>query len=268
MNRSSGERVAAPELAAWLLSHGRASATTAELARTLGVPSDQVRRRLHAPAQRGEWVRPAHGLWIPVPPEYRTWGAPPGIEVVDILMRHVGVGYYVGWLSAAEIHGASHQAPQVFQVATSQHVRSRTVGRTRFQFLSRGAVAQIPTIDRQTRSGHARVSTREATMLDVASDVLVAGGIDNVATSIIELAEDGVDLEVLAELSMLFPVAAGRRVGWILDEFTSRDDLTPLREAANRRAVSDSLLDSSGPTVGATDARWGVRVNRDVQEES
>lgn len=268
MNTPIHERVRAPELAAWLLSRGRDSATTAELVSLLGVPADQVRRRLHAPARRGEWVSPARGLWIPVPPEYRTWGAPPGIEIVDVLMKHVDVDYYVGWLSAAEIHGASHQAPQVFQVATSQHVRQRSVGRTRFQFLTRSSLDEIPTIERPTRSGYARVSTREATMLDVASDVLLAGGIDNVATVIIELGEDELDGGALVRLSEHFPVSAGRRVGWILDEFTERDDLTSLRDAVGRRAVSTSMLDPSGPTVGGIDDRWGVRVNRDVQEES
>ena len=268
MNTPPSEQVRAPELAAWLLSRGRASATTAELATLLGVPADQVRRRLHVPARRGEWVSPAHGLWIPVPPEYRTWGAPPGIEIVDVLMRHFDVDYYVGWLSAAEFHGASHQAPQVFQVATSRHVRPRRVGRTRFQFLARSSLGEIPTIARSTYSGHARVSTREATMLDVASDMLVAGGIDNAATVIIELAEDGLDMGSLVDLSEHFPVSAGRRIGWILDEFTERDDLTPLHDAVSRRAVSASLLDSSGPTVGTTDDHWNVRINREVQEES
>ncbi|MDP9092451.1 MAG: hypothetical protein M3N95_05770 [Actinomycetota bacterium] len=69
-------RVRAPELADALLARGIASATTSELAEMLDIPADQVRRRLHAPARRGEWVTPAQGLWIPVPPEYRLWERP------------------------------------------------------------------------------------------------------------------------------------------------------------------------------------------------
>jgi predicted transcriptional regulator of viral defense system len=261
-------RVRASELADWLLSRGRGAATTGELAELLGVPTDQVRRRLHAPARRGEWARPAHGLWIPVPPEYRLWGAPEGIEIVDTLMRHLGVDYYVGWLSAAAVHGAAHQAPQVFQVATSRHIRGRQIGRTRFEFLTRSTVGHIPVIGHPTRSGQARVSTREATMLDVASDITVAGGIDNAATVIIELAEDHLDVESLARLAERFPTASGRRVGWILDQFTMSDDLEPLRQAVLGRAVAPSLLDSTGPTTGRINDRWAVRVNRDVMEES
>ncbi len=105
-------------------------------------------------------------------------------------------------------------------------------------------------------------------MLDVASDMLVAGGVDNAATVIIELVSDGFDADALADLSGRFPVSAGRRVGWILDQFTQRDDLLPLHQALTQRSAAASLLDPSGPTVGATDDRWGVRVNREVQEES
>lgn len=265
---STSDRVRAPELADWLLARGRGAATTDELAELLGVPADQVRRRLHAPARRGEWVSPAHGLWIPVPPEYRLWGAPEGIELVDVLMRHIGVDYYVGWLSAAEVHGAAHQAPQVFQVATSRHVRPRRVGRTRFEFLTRSAVREVPVVERPTRSGHARVSAREATMLDVASDIAEVGGIDNAATVIIELAEREFDVDVLARLAERFPAASGRRIGWTLEQFTEHGDTGPLHRSLLRRDVAPSLLDPTGPTTGPVDHHWAVRVNRDVLEES
>lgn len=262
-------RVRAPDLADRLLSHGVSAVTTAEAAELLAVPPDQVRRRLHAPARRGQWVTPAHGLWIPVPPEFRTWGAPPGIEVVDILMRHMGVGYYVGWLSAAEIHGASHQAPQVFQVATSRHVRSRQAGRTRFVFMERVSVNDMPVVERQTRSGTARVATPEVTVLDVAADPDTAGGVDNAATVIAELADQSrLDIDALARAAASFPVTAGRRAGWILDRFSTGLELEPLREALHARTASPSLLDASGPNAGEVDPRWRLRINREVEEES
>ena len=262
------ERVRAPELADWALAHGRGSLTSAEIAGLLGVEEDQVRRRLHVPARRGEWVQPTRGLWVPVPPEYRTWGAPPGIEIVDMIMRHRGIGYYVGWLSAAAIYGAAHQAPQVFQVAVDRQIRDRIVGRTRFVFAQR-KVAQIPTIAHPTRDGSARVSTVTATMLDVADDMLRAAGIDNAATVIVELAEhETFDVADLARLVPAFPAAAGRRVGWILSQFTERDDLEPLRAAIRDLVASPSRLDPYSSVGGPLDAGWMLSVNREVEPES
>ncbi len=33
-------------------------------------------------------MTPARGLWVPVPPEYRLWGAPPAIDFIAALMDH------------------------------------------------------------------------------------------------------------------------------------------------------------------------------------
>ncbi|MGC4154637.1 MAG: type IV toxin-antitoxin system AbiEi family antitoxin [Propionicimonas sp.] len=261
-------RVRAPELAAWALAHGRGSLTNEEIAQVLGVDEDQVRRRLNAPARRGEWVQPTRGLWVPVPLEFRTWGAPPGVEIVGAMMRHRGIGYYVGWLSAAALYGAAHQAPQVFQVAVDRQMRDRVVGRTRFVFAQRD-VAGIPTTAHPTRDGTARVSTVAATMLDVADDIVRAAGIDNVATVIVELSEhESFEMGELARLATSFPAAAGRRVGWVLSQFAERDDLEPLQLAVRDAVPSVSRLDPHATGAGPVDDDWMLSINREVQPEA
>ena len=47
----------------------------------------------------------------------------------------LGHAYYVGFLSAAEVHDAGHQRPQTFQVATSERLSTRTFGRVRVEFV-------------------------------------------------------------------------------------------------------------------------------------
>jgi predicted transcriptional regulator of viral defense system len=260
--------VGAPDIADWALARGRSSFTSAELAELLNVSEDQVRRRLHAPARRGEWVMPVRGLWVPVPPEFRLWGGPPGIELVDAMMRHLGVGYYVGWLTAAGLHGAAHQAPQVFQVGVNRQVRDRQVGRTRFEFAQRDVVG-IPTVTHPTRSGTALVSTPAATALDVAADIARSGGADNAATVILELAEvDRFDVLDVAGLAPRFPAAAGRRVGWMLERFAQRDDLDPLRLVVNGLAATPSRLDPAGAASGELDARWLLYLNRALDPDT
>ena len=70
---------------------------------------------------KGEVFSPAQGFYVPIPPEYRAWGgAIPSAEFIDQMMRHLGRRYYVALVSAAEIHGAAHQRPQVFQVMVDQ----------------------------------------------------------------------------------------------------------------------------------------------------
>jgi predicted transcriptional regulator of viral defense system len=270
MDRETHAALRAPALADWALAHGRSALTSDEVAALLNIPMDQVRRRLHAPARRQEWVTPTRGLWVPVPAEYRTWGAPPGIEIVDMMMEHRGIGYYVGWLSAATLYGAGHQAPQVFQIAVDRQMRDRIVGRTRFMFAQRN-VGRVPTIDQPTRSGTARVSNVAATMLDVADDIERSAGIDNAATVILELAQhETFDVSELARLSSLFPAAAGRRVGLLLERYGWNEqlDLEPLRQTVRDAVPSPSNLDPSSPDRGHLDSGWMVRVNSKVAEES
>ena len=224
-------------------------------------------RRDGGAAGRGSRLCASAAASVPVPLEYRLWGAPEGIEIGDTIMRHLDVPYYVGWLSAAAMHGAAHHAPQVFQVAVGRHVRDRTVGRTKFRFAIRDNVTVVPTERRTTRSGSAAVSTREVTMLDIAADITRAGGLDNAATVLVELAQEGFDNAALAELSPLFPAAAGRRIGWILENVGQCDGLEPLHAVVAGRPVAASQLSPTGPTTGNTDHRWELRLNAEVEAD-
>lgn len=262
--------VRAPQAADWALARGISSMTTDDLGTLLAVSVDQVRVRLHAPVQRGEWVQPSRGLWMPVPPEYRLWGAPPGIDVIDSLAKHLAVDYYVGWLSAAALHGAAHQSPQVFQAATSRLLRDRVVGRTRFEFHTR-AVDRIPVVTVATRSGQARVSSVASTMLDIAAAPSLAGGVDNAATVLVELAEShaSATAEMLA-LTASFRPSAFRRLGWILDHFGDAAAIGPLdqlRAVAVAGPPTAARLDPTRDLTGPLDERWLVRVNRDVEPD-
>ena len=270
MEKTADVQVKARDAASWLLARGRSSATSAELADLLGVPVNQVRQRLNAPARRGEWVCPVRGLWVPVPPEYRLWGAPPGVDLVNVMMSHLGVGYYVGWLSAAAQLGISHQAPQVFQVATTSTVDDRTVGRTRFQFARRAAALDLPTTQLVTRTGYARFATAELVAFDIATDPDFCGGLDNAATVIVELAENSLlDGNRLAGLSAKFPAASGRRIGFILDNHSDADvDLNPLHKAVARAIVTPSRLNPSGMPTGAVDDRWQIFINRELEPDT
>jgi predicted transcriptional regulator of viral defense system len=259
--------VRAPQAADWALSHGVGSMTTAEVAVLLGVPVSQVPQRLAVPKKRGEWITPARGLWVPVPPEFRAWGGPPAAEFIAALTAHVGVTYYIGWLAAAAVHGAAHHAPQVTHVAVSRLVRDRRVGRADLRFHTRSQIDSLPTVSRMARSGAYLVSSPEVTALDVASDIGVAGGLDNAATVIAELADEpGLDATLLAGLARLFPDAAGRRVGWMVETFAGRQ-FDELAATVARGSASPARLHPSRPWTGDLDGRWRLRLNATVEVE-
>jgi predicted transcriptional regulator of viral defense system len=243
--------------------------STAQVAELLRVPCDQVRVRLHAPRQRGEWIAPARGLWVPVPPQYRAWGAPPALEFLDALMTHLNVPYYVGWLSAASIHGSAHHAAQVTQVATGRTVAARAAGRSRIKFYRRGRIAEVPTTAHLSPAGEVPVSTPEATALDVAADPLIAAGMDNAATVIVGMAvENTLEPARLAALVPLYPIAAIRRVGWVLEHHTDLGGLDDLRQAALASGPEPSRLAPYRPRGGPLDRSWNLHVNAELEVET
>ena len=255
-------------LSTWMLSHGVTSMRTEEIASLLSIPFEQVRTRLAAQRRVGAIVSPARGLWVPVPPERAAWGAPePGAYIND-MMAFLGCSYYVGWLSAAFLHGAGHQAPQEFQVASSKHISDREIGRSKLRFLTRGRIDQIPATRMVSGSSFVRVSTVGATMLDVAADPDISGGLDNAATVIAELAWENDDF--MGDILTAAPAhsaAAVRRLGWILEHVAEIDGLDDLARASAEKGASPSYLSPNAPRGGSLDVRWNIFVNKEVDPD-
>jgi len=260
--------VKATDVVSWLLSHGINAVTTEDLSGLIGVPMNQVRQRMAPLLQRGEMISPARGLWVPVPFEYRQWGAPEALQYIDFMMRHLGAEYYIGWMTAASLLGAGHHAPQVFQVAVSKAISNREIGRSDIRFYQRSNVGSLPTSRVKTQTGAVMVSTRAATMLSVANDTGLAAGLNNAANIIIELSEaDEPFLQELSACAGLFPISALRRLGWILDNFAPENDLSQILEISRQSTVKSSKLSMHHSYSGRVDEKWSLDINMEVEPD-
>ena len=254
-----------------LIAQGKHAITTAEAAASLGVPEPHVRVRFHRLAQRGKVFSPARGLWVAVPPSFRSWGTLPGLQFIDALMDHLGREYYVGWLSAAELHGAAHQRPQVLQVAVGTHTADRDLGRVHLRFAQRRRVAALPRARHNTPTGQVWVATRELTALDLADAPRLGAGLNNVASVLGELADEGTfNADALAQAAEHFPLSTQRRLGYLLEYVGAAelaDALHPLAE--RRRAFPADLLAARGGSDAdaPVDKRWRLVVNTDVDPD-
>lgn len=259
----------AGDLGDWLLAHGRSAVNTQEAAEILGVPTEQVRVRLNGAVHAGRMFSPGRGLWVAIPAKYRTWGAPPALEFVDQLMTHLEREYYVGWLSAAEIHGAAHQRPQALQVAVDRPVEDRSFGRSHLRFTRQSRVGELPRQRHNVESGHVWVSTPELTAVDLVDRPDLGGGLSNVATVLFELAEAaGLDPVHLAQLAGALSATAVRRVGYLLDFVHAPVDTSALVEVTETTPLPrPALLDPRHPRRGTIDSRWGIVINTEVEPD-
>jgi len=252
----------ARDLVDHFLSEGRFDFTLDAASELLGADNGTTLAALSRLRRRKQVFSPAKGLYIAVPPEYRSWGVLPGEWFIDAMMRHRDRPYYVALLTAAGMHGASHQAPQVFQVMTDRPVERRDVGRVRLRFFVSENVEADPVVQMAVPTGYVVVGSKETTVVDLISRPRHSGGLSNVATIVKEIGE--LRGSALARIASRRGRAIARRVGWLIEEFGEVDDLEALRQAARTDLGEPALLDPSGPRRGRADRNWALRLNKEV----
>jgi predicted transcriptional regulator of viral defense system len=272
MNRNVGRRSTVPrDLPDWLISHGRHWITTDVIAATLAIPVEQVPPIVARLRRAGRMFSPTRGGYVPIPAEYRSWRAVPASHFIDSMMRYLGHEYYVGFLSAAEVHGAAHQRPQVFQVITDARLNDRTFDRVTIEFTTSAKTARRPTTVANTPTGTMKVAVPEITVLDLVASPAHGGGLSNIATVLGGLLGDGLlSVPRLAQLATDYPAAVAQRTGWLLERVASEVgvevDLAPL-DAIARARLKPTPLAAAGTRTGPFNERWNIVVNTDVEPD-
>ena len=264
-----GSGVSPSGLADWLIGQGRHFITTVDAAGVLGVSAASVPASLERPRKAGKLISVTKRGWVPVPPEFRSAGAPPPSHFIHPLMEHLGHPYYVGFLSAAAILGASHQAPMVFQVVTPARLRRRRIGRGRIQFIQRAAAVERPHWQHSVPTGRIWVSTPEVTVFDLVESPKDGAGLSNVATVVGGLLMDGsLDPAALTSVGARYPVAVAQRSGYLID-FMAAEAGVQFDTASLHALVVGSRyrLLSSGGRDGHCDPRWHVVVNAEIEHD-
>ena len=258
------------ELPDWLLGRGRHFVTTTEVAELVGVEACKVYLSLHRARDARKIVSVTKGGWVPVPPEYREAGAPPPIHYIDPMMRHLGHPYYVGFLSSARLHGASHQVPMVLQVVTPALLRDRRIGASRIQFIRRSATGNRPVQQHNTPTGRVTIATPETTVLDIVEAPDLAAGLGNVGNIIGELALEGlIEGSRLADAVGGYPRTVAQRAGWLIEfmaaEVGASVEIDELAELVTGHDYTP--LDPRAAADGRRDGRWRVIVNAEVEHD-
>jgi predicted transcriptional regulator of viral defense system len=226
-----------------------------------------VQSALRRLKKKGRIVSPRRGFYVLVPPEHRAAGSPPASWFIDDLMRFCGCEYYVGLLSAAALYGAAHQQPMVFQVLTDTMSTNMSTGRVTIQARKSRAVGRSPTQRLQTETGTMVVSTPEATALDVVRFPRAAGQWNNIATVLVELAEN-MDPERLIRAAELGRLSDAQRLGYLLDLIEEERLAGPLAKwlAARRTTVVALRTDKASDRLDC-DPRWRLIPNEDVEPD-
>lgn len=265
------QRSALSSYVSGLLSTGRTVFTAEEAEQTLGVGRGAFLDAAERLQRRKALLNPRQGLYVVVPPQFASWGAPPPAWYIDALMRYEQQPYYVGLLKAAELHGATHQAVMEFQVVSAKRLPKIRAGRNLIVFYFRkdmeAVIAGIE--DRKTDTGTMKIASAALTALDLLRYPQASGGIDNVATVLSDLAEK-IDPRQLATLSATFERPVVQRLGHLVDRLGHEALTMPMLEALQARGDfpwteldrQEARDPDFAPEPQERDPRWRVIVRR------
>lgn len=250
-----------------LTASGRYHFRSSEARAALGVSADAVKLALNRLTRKNVIAQPARGFYVVVPPEYRSLGCLPADQFIPALMKQLNQDYYAGLLSAAQYHGAAHHRPQEFQVLLERARRPLSCGQVRVAFIVRKHLRQVPTQNIKTPRGSIRVSTPEATALDLVGYHRRAGGLDQVATVLYELTEQ-IDPRKLVVAAYSAPVTWSQRLGYLLEQVGEHKRVSLLKDHVKTRARQTiSLLPGSSHKQPQRDANWKILVNAEIEAE-
>ena len=203
-----------------------------------------------------------------VPLEYQIAGGPPAAWFIHDLMAAMQLPYYVGILTAAALHGASHQQPQEFQVITDRSVRPLTVGTRQNPLLRQPICGESGRHKPQNPNRH---HTRSDTRDD-------GGGLGTFSQGCRESGQcrhrpRGVGLVARSE-ETIGRRASSRRpaqcqcLGYLLDRADARHVSGPLHGWIERQSCHPVPLQAGRPVGRPEDRRWHVLVNEAVEAEA
>lgn len=261
--RQSGARAFIEDLAARGIHHF----TSSKARQALQASPNATAKALARLIEHGALASPERGFYVVVPPEYRSLGCLPAEQFVPALMQIHGFAYYAGLLSAAQFHGAAHHRPQRFQVMLARNRRPIACGKVRVAFVARKRVEEVPVVSLNTPRGPIRVSTPEATAVDLVGYVDHAGGLDQVATVLAELAER-IDPDRLSLAAATAPLHWAQRLGYLLELVGAANQATALKRYVRETARDYAPLVSAGPHDGTRSVDWKLLVNATVEFEA
>jgi predicted transcriptional regulator of viral defense system len=259
--------LSAREYIASLAASGRYQFASKDAQSALGASAAATKLALNRLAKKGEIASPVRGFYVIVPPEYRSLGSLPADQFIPGLMKSQDQPYYAALLSAAQYHGAAHHRPQEFQVMLSKNRRPIQCGAVRVAFMARKRITEVPVQNFNTPRGTIRVSTPEATAIDLVGYQHHVGDLDQVATILSELVEK-IDPQKLAKAAETAPIPWAQRLGYLMEHVGAGEKALPLKAYVRRHAKQSAVLLPTVPLKRARrDESWKLYINATVAAE-
>jgi predicted transcriptional regulator of viral defense system len=211
------------------------------------------------------------GFFVVILPEHGMRGIVPPVQYIDQLMKFLGKNYYVALLSAAELHGAAHQAPQeFFVICNTNKLRTKVKKDVKINFVAKKNIIKKHLSQMMTRSGYIEVSSPLLTAYDLICYIKNIGGINRAATIIYDLAEKIRFTNLDKEFMQSFPPVVTQRLGYLRNEL----GFDELADKLYHKAQNAGLKFRKAPLVVVNkskdlskyqiDDKWKIIINEQI----
>ena len=221
-------------------------------------------------ATKGRIFSPCRGFYVVVPEEYRLWKAVPQEVYLDRMMQFLDRSYYVSLLSAAERHGAAHQAPMGFQVMVEPPVlRDKERDGYAIRYAERRQIPMDYVERKEVPTGWLNVSSPELTAVDLIAYQDHVGGLTRAATVLEELALKLDFSRLDAAFLQVAPAPVFQRLGYLLDRVLEEEclaeDLLGLLKSGGLKTKAAPLRLGASAEGAQVDKKWKVLVNQEIE---
>lgn len=256
-------------LATWINArqqNGQYSFTRAAALSALQCSSQTLSVGINRLVRKNRLMNIRAGFYVVVPTEYSYRGVLPPTWFIDHLMRHISDDYYIGLLSAASFYGATHQAPQIFQVVTRKSLRKIETKGLSIHFYRSNLLDKVPIQHKRTPTGDIKVASATVTAFDIIKYMSASGGLYNAATVLSELLEN-IRISELTDIinRALYDRTVVQRLGFLLEQkevggSKYANEIYKIFE--KNYTFRNTLLNPySSQKTGALDQKWHIIVN-------
>lgn len=220
--------------------------------------------------QKSKVINLRKGFYLILTPRYASFGKLPMSLYIDKLFDHLGRRYYLGFYSAAKVHGASHQQTQRDYVMTSSpkllDIQKSVID---IRFLTTSSWPEKNILVKKSDAGTYHISSPALTLADLVHYQNKLGGLNRMLPTIEELLEEVNQIDFTDLLSWYGNKATLQRLGYVLEEIDQENGLSNLifRHLERQNIHPVLLKPTNQQRPGSVDNKWKVNVNQKLETD-
>lgn len=208
--------------------------------------------------------------YLIITPRYSFSGTLPVQLYIDKLFNYLNRNYYLGFYTAAKIHGASHQqAQRDYVMIEKPKLNDIKKNNSDIRFLTTSNWPSKNIITKKADAGTYNISSPALTAIDLIHYQTKLGGLNRMLAIIEELTEE-MNPEDIADLLTWYPHKSSlQRFGFLLEEIKADHNLSNqiIGYLQQSKYFPVLLSPKLKQKAGAVDNKWKVDVNIKLESD-